>query len=197
MSNQVSQDGGIGSTNNQTVNIYQSPNYQKAPSVIANLVRTLAEMNTGAEGQTENVCDDFQTYDIAGKLEHNHVIKYRPFIEAYAEYMMLVDSGYDAVASAAPNAKSLVLKIINNEYRKLSGELIETNRQANQEIVSNIDIIRTNSDSIIDSVITEICRRCDESMRNQELYCEEIEINVSYIVFHAFVECKVLEKPTS
>ncbi len=187
---------GLGSTNTQnidnSVTNYASPDALRSPSIIAKLIHILSEEPLGGPV----TIDDYRTFEIADKLEHNKVQVYLELINQYFEYVVIVDSAYDIIVEEKPLGRDKVLKNINNVYLTKVGELCAENEIASPDTEERLALIRANSDSIIKHVIEHVKQVCLRSAGIETLDIEDIEIHSQYIVFHAFVECKVLEKPT-
>uniref|UniRef100_UPI002AA0D667 hypothetical protein n=1 Tax=Serratia nevei TaxID=2703794 RepID=UPI002AA0D667 len=82
------------------------------------------------------------------------------------------------------------------------GEIKIKNKETLKKITNKEDrknfereLIKTNSDEIIACVIEHVRQTCITSIDAGAVTIEEIEMHAECIVFHAFVECKVLEKP--
>lgn len=192
---EIKQNGGIGSTNSQTVNIYNTPNPVKSPSIIAKLIRTLSETKKESSGNGFQINDDFIPFDIDEKLDKNKVIKYYELITNYSDYMLLVENAYTSVADVKPNVKEIILNTINRVYKEKVGELLRQNSIDPKDSDAIFNIIQNNSDSIIDEVVKEVGEICMKDADANTLHIEEIINHSQFIVFHAFVECKILEKP--
>lgn len=188
-------NGGLGSTNNQHIDNrvinYASPDVIRSPSIIAKLIHILAEEPLdGAMAR-----DDYRAFEIEDKLVHNNVQVYRELINQYFEYVLIVDSAYDIIVEDKPLGRDKVLRNINNVYLRQVGELCAKSEIINPDTEERLALIRENSDNIIKHVIDHVKQICLRSAGIETLDIEDIDMHSQYIVFHAFVECKVLEKP--
>lgn len=87
-----------------------------------------------------------------------------------------------------------ILKLINDFYKECIGNLrrIESYSKQKREI---IEVIQSNSDQIIEDVINKIIEIINNSSNGQDMDEEDLIFGVKYVVGHAFIECKVLERP--
>ncbi|MEN4597636.1 hypothetical protein ABEG75_06635 [Pantoea agglomerans] len=197
--NGIQQRGGMASTNIQNNYITSSIDVVRSPSIFMNLVEIIASMENF---QDRNFQDDFSTYDIEGKIDFNDVIKYRSRIEDFYLYNNMIEKSYQALNEKMPAAREKSLNRINRYYRDCIGDLQIGNKAYLKEIECKkekdnafLQIIKDNSDEIIRCVIEHVKKTCINALNSTSVSIEEIEMHAEYIVFHAFVECKVLEKP--
>lgn len=195
----IQQRGGIGSTNIQNNYSLPSIDIVRSPSIFMNLVEIIASMDSI---EKYSVQDDFFTYDIEGKIEFNDVIKYRSRIEEFYLYNNMIEKSYQALNEKMPAAREKALNRINGYYHDCIGDLQIDNKVYLRNIECRTEkanallrIIKENSDEIIRCVIEHVKRTCINTLNSTAVSIEEIEMHAEYIVFHAFVECKVLEKP--
>lgn len=196
---EIQQRGGIGSTNIQNNFMGSAINIVRSPSIFMNLVEIIASMDAF---QDRIIQDDYSIYDIEDKIDFNDVIKYRSRIEEYYLYNTMIEKSYQALNEKMPAAREKSLNRINRYYRDCIGDLKLKNKEALKKIDCKIkrasvelQIIKNNSDEIISCVIEHIKNTCITALNADAVSIEEIEMHSEYIVFHAFVECKVLEKP--
>ncbi|HDV1794075.1 TPA: hypothetical protein RHW73_000380 [Escherichia coli] len=197
--NSIQQRGGMGSTNIQHNYLTPSIDIVRSPSIFMNLVEIIASMNNFQDGSLK---DDFSTYDIESKIDFNDVIKYRSRIEDFYLYNNMIEKSYQALNEKMPAAREKSLNRINQYYRDCIGDLQIENKAYLKNIECKIEkgkaflqIIKDNSDEIIRCVIENVKKTCINALNATAVSIEEIEMHAAYIVFHAFVECKVLEKP--
>lgn len=197
--NGIQQRGGMGSTNIQNNFLTQSIDIVRSPSIFMNLVEIIASMDNF---QDRKLIDDYSTYDIDGKIDFNEVIKYRSRIEDFYLYNNMIEKSYQALNEKMPAAREKSLNRINQYYHDCIGDLQIENKEYLKKIECKIEknkaflqIIKDNSDEIIHCVIENVKKTCINALNATAVSIEEIEMHAAYIVFHAFVECKVLEKP--
>lgn len=136
------------------------------------------------------------TYDIDAKLDHNHVFKYRALVEEYGEYGQNVIKALNTVDQEKMGAEQKILKLINSYYKESIGEL-KKHHIANNKSAELIESIRLHSDQIIESVINKLVTVVNNSSNGNELTEEDLILGAKYVVAHAFIECKVLERPSA
>lgn len=114
----------------------------------------------------------------------------------------MIEKSYQALNEKMPAAREKSLNRINQYYRDCIGDLQIENKAYLKNIECKIEkgkaflqIIKDNSDEIIRCVIEHVKKTCINALNAAAVSIEEIEMHAEYIVFHAFVECKVLEKP--
>ncbi|ROP62940.1 hypothetical protein EDF81_1453 [Enterobacter sp. BIGb0383] len=197
--NSIQQRGGLGSTNIQNNFLTSSIDIVRSPSIFMNLVEIIASMDNF---QDSSLQDDYSAYDIEGKIDFNDVIKYRSRIEDFYLYNNMIEKSYQALNEKMPAAREKSLNRINQYYRDCIGDLQIENKTHLKKIEFKIEkdkaflqIIKDNSDGIIRCVIDHVKKTCINALNSAAVSIEEIEMHAEYIVFHAFVECKVLEKP--
>lgn len=196
---EISQKGGYRSTNTQ--NIFNTPSLDivRSPSIFMSLVSIIS---SGDYLRENGSSDDYSSYDIDEKIDYNDVIKYRDKIEDYYLYNGMIEQSYVTLNEKIPTAREKALGRINSCYKDCVGEIKIKNKETLKKITNKEDrknfereLIKTNSDEIIACVIEHVRQTCITSIDAGAVTIEEIEMHAECIVFHAFVECKVLEKP--
>lgn len=191
----VSQQGGMGSVNQQEITVFNAGDIVRSPSIVVQLVRALCEADSLQEGAGFSVDDDFEVYEIDLKLSHNKVKQYYDFITHYGEYVGFVENGYEAIQPAKPNSRMQILRAINLNYRESVGGLIKAMGVDPTDVDAKVQLIQEYSDDLIESSIEYVKNICLASSNAKDIAVEDIHSHCRFIVFHAFVECKVLEKP--
>lgn len=193
------QKGGFGSNNTQNIFNGTSLDIIRSPSIFMNLVFIIASSDYT---KLSSISDDYSSYDIETKIDYNDVIKYRDKIEEYYLYNGMIEKSYLALNERIPTAREKSLSRINSCYKDCVGEIKINNKEQFKKLEDKEskkaferELIKSNSDDIIRCVIEYVKQTCIKSMDAGSVTIEEIEMHAEYIVFHAFVECKVLEKP--
>jgi hypothetical protein len=193
MTHNIEQKGGLFSDNLQINNITINPT--RSPSIVAKLVAALSESQAIFDGSNKVPNDDFRLYDPEAKLEHNAVVKYYALISSFPQYASFVENGYNAVCATKPTARQSIFSAINNNYKINLGDLIKKANVKPTEKERILDLVRSHSDNLIEASITYVINICKEAIETKEIDLEDIHVHCQYIVFHSFIECKVLEKP--
>lgn len=198
--NSASQQGGAWSTNNQTIINFNGAHSQIAsPSIFMTMISYLTQSG-GNDRKVQS--DDLEPYDIDLKLETNDVCKYRERIEEYYAYVGMIENAYNTLYEKTPSAKENALEKINGWYKDCLGEIYKKNKieykkckdKESREIFKR-QMASEYSDEIIECVIEHVKTVCVSCVNSDNIPIEVIYLHSEYIVFHAFVECKVLEKP--
>lgn len=195
---EIVQKGGWHSNNTQIVIKDSIVDMIRSPSIFMQLVSILAKSPKN-EGDT---LDEYESYDIEIKISHNEIIKYRDQIEYYYVYVSMIENAYSTLNESGVSARETALDNINSCYKKCVGDLLLKNKSMllkcknkMERKLLELDLIKNNSDYIIECVIEHVKTKCINSISSINCTIEEIENHSEFIVFHAFIECKVLEKP--
>lgn len=130
-------------------------------------------------------------YDIEEKIKHNDLKKYRPLVESYGTYRLAVESTYDALDDEYPGIKNKILRHLRYTYDLKKSDLLSNIKL--KENQSPIDIIRQNSDFILDNVLDSLR---NELITTKELSSiEDLGAPLMVVVCHGFISCKILEEP--
>lgn len=200
---EVVQKGGIGSTLTQTVNnttrivnqINVDLDTRRSPSIISSLVSALANSEAVQHAPFDADKEDFRQWEIQEKLDNNNVVQYQQLISRLTDYYWLVEEGYSAVTEIRSTARQSIFTIINQKYHELLGKHCLENGVTPKDYEKVLAIVRSYADGIIEQTIDYVLSICQNSSEAESLYIEDITSHSRYIVFHAFTECKILEKP--
>jgi len=77
-------------------------------------------------------------------------------------------------------------------YLHAKGQVLSENKESGK---NEMDIVRENSDRIIDMVKDQILRVVQESGEMETTYQEDMELGIACFTCYCFMECKILEKP--
>ena len=118
------------------------------------------------------------------KILYNNVILFKPTIEEYAVYHGKLNKLYEEIEKVGSTKKEFVLQNIKSIYLKEKGKF------------KDIDAIRANADTIIESVENELWKIIDNSNNpNSDLPIEAIKISLLIVMVDAFMRCNILEEP--
>lgn len=179
----------INGSNNVQQNITIEPYVDRLPSILGSIIPGLVERTlevAPAEGST-------LPYGIQDKINFNNVLKYKRIIQEYHQYGSIVDFLYDGLEEQTSGVTKKIYGSLRNQYLQKFGEHYKIESVANPS-VSDIEIARkyadTIMDSIVDNVVVEVSK--DQSCKVSR---EEATIGATIVVCHAFINCKILEKP--
>ena len=126
------------------------------------------------------------------KIEYNGVIVYREIIKEFSAYYLTCDSYLNAYDDSHIRGKAKILKCVHMWYLRAKGQVLSENKESGK---NEMDIVRENSDRIIDMVKDQILRVVQESGEMETTYQEDMELGIACFTCYCFMECKILEKP--
>ena len=129
-----------------------------------------------------------EPYGIEEKIKYNNLNGYQYLIDEYAEYGSAVDQMYDAFDRDNPGTKNKIFRFIRAIYLRKKSQL--GSNSTKEEIMQ---VIRMNSDKIFEETIEEI----KNLLIKTSLELEQVEFGAQIIVSHAFINCKILERPNA
>ncbi len=162
----------------------------KIPSLISTVVKSLGEICSQDE-YNENV-DNLQEYRPDEKIEYNCVIKYKEIINDFSAYYAVCDNHLNVYDDSNIRGKAKILKCVRLWYLQAKGEIVAENIQSGR---SEIEIVRQNSDRIIDMVKSRIYDAVVGAKEFDTMYMEDIELGIECFTCFCFMECKILERP--
>jgi len=162
----------------------------KIPSLIATVVTRLGEICV--QDYYSDTIDNFQEYKPDEKIEYNCVVKYKEVIKEFSAYYSICENYLNAYDDSNICGKAKILKCVRVWYLQAKGEIIAENVKTNQ---SEIEIVRQNSDRIIDMVKIKIRDAVMGAKEFESVYIEDIELGIECFTCFCFMECKILEKP--
>ncbi len=168
------------------VNNYFEKKYSKIPSILTELIKQLASIDE----EDENNDVDVSPYNPEEKIEFNHVIKYKEILMEYTKFYINCDNILNSIDNYNPGRKNKILKSVKIIYDKTVGEIMLSHIKANR-----IEIVRNNSDMIIELVERELRQRIENDSISESLTQEDVDIGLLIFICYAFNKCKVLEKP--
>ena len=162
----------------------------KIPSLIATVVKTLGEMFV-QDDFSDNI-GNLQEYRPDEKIEYNCVVKYKEIIKEFSAYYSICENHLNAYDDSNISGKARILKCVHLWYLQAKGEIIAENIQTGK---SYIEIVRKNSDRIIDMVKIKIRDAVMGAKEFDTMYVEDIELGIECFTCFGFMECKILERP--
>lgn len=192
-SNSGTNSGVIAKEINGPVNINVGNHIKKLPSIMPKFIEILAELVDEDEEHTisKDKKNIYDIYDIDGKVSYNNLFKYRDIVDDYGEYYYVCNTALDNVNIAYKSGKKKILRDISEMYKCEKRTLLE-GCDKGEDIQ---EIIKENSDSIIDNIKKELIEKIRISYNEENLLEEDLNYCASIFVCYCFVECKILEKP--
>lgn len=164
-------------------------NAVRIPSLISAVVKSLGEVCSSDD--IESIFDS-KEFKPDEKIEYNHVIKYKDIIRYFSAYYSICEGYLNAYDDFNMRGKAKILNCVYSWYMKERGAILLENKDSGKE---DIDIIRQNSDKIIDMVQDKIFETVKAANEIDIMYIEDMELGVTCFTCYCFMECKILEKP--
>lgn len=175
-------------TNYGVINNYYTQSYSKMPSLIANIVKAMADFDVGTMDAEMTVGATFKPDE---KIDYNCVIKYKDIIKDYSTYFYQCEETINIFDDSNIGSKSKILSCVKMWYLKAKGELLKKTKDI---FPSEIDAIKAYSDDLIDCVLNKISSVAIE-YAGERTNLEEVELGALCFTCYCFMECKILEKP--
>lgn len=150
------------------------------PSMLINAINAISSIDI--EEVEEN--QSLRIIDPAEKIKYNSIKRNASLIEEYKVYHSKINSLYDELEAQGSIKKEKLLSNIRLIYTKIKGNYVLDSE-------NGIEIIKKNSDDIIDAIINELYSKLEKST----LFEEDIILGINLIIVDAFVRCKILEEP--
>jgi len=150
------------------------------PSMLKNTINAISCINL----------DDFQeskrlnVVDPKNKIDFNSIKRNVQLIQEYKVYHQKINSLYDELELQGSIKKEKLLSIIKLIYLKIKGKYV-------LDLDSPLEIIKQNSDNIIDDVYDELYSNMEKSY----YWDEDVVLGIKLIMVDAFMRCKILEEP--
>lgn len=157
-----------------------SEKFKNNPSMLKNAINAIAKIDL----------DVLQEEERLNVVEPNHKIAYNSIksniamIQEYKAYHEKINSLYDELERQGSIKKEKLLNNIKQIYIQTMGNYILDSKKP-------IEVIRENSDKIIDDVFDELY----EKMQGSGAWDEDIVLGIRLIMVDAFIRCKILEEP--
>ncbi len=160
----------------------------KLPSLISTVVASLGDICSKMEVPLDN--NDYRKYRPDDKIDYNCVIKYKDTIKYYSSYHSICEKHLNAYDDSNIRGKAKILGCVHVWYMEAKGDILLRNRDSKK---AEIDIVRENSDDIIDMVKERILKVVIDS--HESMYREDMVQGIACFTCFCFMECKILEKP--
>ena len=158
---------------------------QKRPSLLADVVKRIGKINLQTE--TEEAAAG-SSFDIEAKITHNHVIRYRPFLQEHAVYAGKLQNLYIEFEQAGNGRVEILLRNIASLYSLQKGKLLGAD--------TSLANIQQNADALIEAVKNDLHDLMESSPNNDwAIPYEEVEFALSIVLVDAFMRCRILERP--
>jgi len=163
----------------------------KIPSLISTVVKSLGEACSNDDIESTFDSKEFKPDE---KIEYNCVFKYKDIIKYFSAYYSVCEEYLNVYDDSNMRGKAKILNCVYLWYMKAKGCIFLESKNIGEK---DIDIIRQNSDRLIDMVqnkIYETVKAANEM--DATMYIEDMELGVTCFTCYCFMECKILEKPS-
>ncbi len=150
------------------------------PSMLKNTINAISNLSLDDILESE----ELNVYNPKLKLNYNSVKTNYSLIQDYKVYQGKINSLYDELERQGSIKKEKLLSNVNQIYAKIKGSYVLDSE-------NSLEIIRLNSDNILDDVFDELYRQ----LENSNFFEEDIILGVRLILVDAFIRCKILEEP--
>jgi hypothetical protein len=164
--------------NHESAFLYRS--ITNNPSMLRNAITAIS--NLSLDGIKE--ANSLNAFNPKIKLNYNNVKTYCALIEEYKVYHEKINSLYDELELQGSMKKEKLLDNIEQIYLKIKGKYVLDSENP-------LEIVRQQSDKIIDDVFDELCKELEGSV----FFKEDIILGIRLIMVDAFIRCKILEGP--
>lgn len=148
--------------------------------MLNNAINAIADINF------ENIDeqDKLTVFDPKLKMTHNAIKRNVAVIQEYKVYHHKINVLYNELELQGSIKKESLLRNIKMAYTEVKGHYVLDSQR-------ELDVIRENSDNIIDDVYEKLYTKMEES----DYWDEDIIFAIRLIMIDAFMRCKILEEP--
>ncbi|MDF3026923.1 MAG: hypothetical protein K0S23_1230 [Fluviicola sp.] len=172
-------------------NIILTDNNPAKTSLLGDLIVEFSGLASELDFEDSDVAVPFEIED---KITHNSVVKYLFLFENYISNEALLRRVYSIVHETKPLARAMILRLVNQEYRKWKGHLL---RETSDVAKTEIEHIREKSDFLIEKVLMDVKQRLIGIVSITNVEEEFINECICIVIADAFFECKILENPNT
>ncbi len=150
------------------------------PSLLKDAINSIANINWDEIEETPSL----NSFNPKDKISYNSIKRNVSIINEYKSYYGKINSLYDEIEKQGSFKKEKLLNNIRYIYVRVKGKYV-------LDAENPLDIIRLNSDNIIDDIYDEIYTKIEES----NSFDDDIVLAINLIIVDAFMRCKILEEP--
>ena len=176
----------VGDHNKQTI----IKNYHNHVGNISTLLgEILPEISKIVHNRKEKE-NDIIPYNIEEKVQYNNISSpLKEIIEDFGQYEQKINTIYDEHENHNPGFKTKILQYFKIKYIFKKDELLINYKDKN-----SMQVIQSNSNKITHEIFYEFLENL-KNANNISISMEELQSCALTIVCHAFINCKILEKP--
>lgn len=168
--------------------IYNSNDMRKPTTALIPVIQAISSIDFDKE--IKNEITNLVPYKYEDKITYNDVVKYREIIMDYAMYYDECENIMTIIDNKSIGRKGKILKWIHSKYLTEKGNFVKDNKNINE-----IDVIRQNSDIILDNIITSLKEHILNHLDDYTIDEIDIELGITCFVCYCFMKCTILEKP--
>jgi hypothetical protein len=159
---------------------YLNQRINSNPSMLINAINAISNISLVGIDKSESL----NAYNPKVKLSYNQVKVNFSLIQEYKVYHEKINILYDELVAQGSIKKEKLLYNIEQLYFKIKGKYVLDSEEP-------IEIIRQNSDNIINDIFDELYLQ----LENSNFFNEDIILGIRLIMVDAFIRCKILEEP--
>ncbi len=159
---------------------YLNQRIKKNPSMLKNAIYAISNISLDEWQQSESL----NVANTSDKIKYNSLRRNFALIHEYKVFHAKINSLYDELELQGSIKKEKLLHNIQQIYTKIKGKYVLDSENP-------LEIIRENSDNIIDEVYDTLYQQLEDS----DFFEEDILLGIRIIMVDAFIRCKVLEEP--
>ena len=150
------------------------------PSMLKNAINAISNIELTENKETEKL----NVFDPKIKISYNSIKRNVSLIQEYKVYHKKINTLYDELEKQGSIKKERLLNIIRNTYIEVKGKYT-------LDSLNELEIIKLNSDNIIDDIFETLYSK----MKDSQFWEEDIILGIRLIMVDAFMRCKILEEP--
>lgn len=128
------------------------------------------------------------------KMEYNDLKLYSEDIREAAGFMSIVESSITSIESNSANASKRFLWAIQQRYKKVKKTVLLESGLTKFDQDSILAFVKSNADLLFQRVIEDFREEVHTTKRFEQ---EIIDASIFLIVVYGFINCKILERPTT
>jgi hypothetical protein len=150
------------------------------PSMLKNAINAISNIELTEIKETEQL----NAFDPKVKISYNSIKRNVSLIQEYKVYHKKINTLYDELEKQGSIKKERLLNIIRSIYIEVKGKYI-------LDSSNELEIIKLNSDNIIDDIFETLYSK----MKDSQFWEEDIVLGIRLIMIDSFMRCKILEEP--
>lgn len=159
---------------------YLTKQLRNKPSMLSNTINAISSLNL----DTLSNAEPNEAFDPSEKLSYNNIKTHYTVINEYKVFHKKLNDLYEELEIQGSIKKDRLLDNIRSIYIDVRANYVKDSDFP-------IDIIRANSDRILDDIHTTLYER----LIQEDLFEEDIILGIRLVMTDAFIRCKIMEHP--